>query len=136
MEATTISAELKSHFLKLYQIALSDGEFSSLELKVLYEFANERGISNENLDQILLQPIETDNLIPDSVNERLSYLYDFAILIWADNKITSDEMVSLKKYISRFGFLDENIDPLANYLLEAAKANKTKQEIINELNYS
>ncbi len=136
MDKTIISAELKSHFLRLYQIALSDGEFSSVELKVLYEFANERGISNEHLDEILLKPVKIEHLIPESLNEKITYLYDFAILIWADHKITGDEIRSLKKYIGLFGFLDENVDPLANYLLDAAKVNKTKQAIINELNNS
>ena len=33
MEKIEVSTVLKSHFLRLYQIALSDGEFSLLELK-------------------------------------------------------------------------------------------------------
>ncbi|WP_430907043.1 hypothetical protein [Maribacter sp. 2-571] len=134
MEKTNIPVVLKSHFLRLYQIALSDGEFSTLELKMLYEFAEERGIPKNHLDELLLQPLNTNVSIPEEINEKLSFLYDFAAMIWADEVVTDNELTALKKYIKLFGFLDENITPLADYLIEAVQANKTRQEIINELN--
>lgn len=34
-----ISIELKSHFLRLYQIAFSDDNFDILEMQMLYKFA-------------------------------------------------------------------------------------------------
>ena len=125
---------IKSHFLRLYQIALADGEFSTLELKMLYKFAEERGISKEHLDDILLNPVDASNLVPEDINEKIGFLYDFAAMIWADEIVTDDELFALKKYIKRFGFLEENIDLLAQYLIEAVKNNKTKKDIINELN--
>ncbi|GAA3594440.1 hypothetical protein Q4Q39_06795 [Flavivirga amylovorans] len=133
MEKTKISAVLKSHFLRLYQIALSDGEFSALEIKMLYEFAEERGVSKEYLDEILLHPLDTNNLIPENIHEKLIFLCDFAIMIWADGVVTEDEQMALEKYIKLFGFMDENIKPLANHLIEAVKANRSKQDILIEL---
>ena len=134
MEEITISIELKSHFLRLYQIALSDGEFSALEVKMLYEFAKERGVSKDHLDKILLHANESIELIPEGVAQKIEYLCDFASMIWVDNVATNDERSMLEKYIKSFGFLDENIVPLATFLLDAVKAGKTKQEIFNELN--
>lgn len=134
MHKLQIPTIVKSHFLRLYQIALADGEFSAIELKMLYEFADERGISKGYLDDILLNPVEAGNLVPEDINEKISFLYDFAVMIWADKIVTDDELFTLKKYIKSFGFLDENIDPLAQYLIEAAKKNKTKKDIINEIN--
>jgi len=134
MNSIQIPTIIKSHFLRLYQIALADGEFSALELKMLYEFAEERGISKEHLDDILLNPVDASNLIPENINEKIGFLYDFAAMIWADKVVTEDELITLKKYIKHFGFLDENIDPLAQYLIKAAQNNKTKEAIINELN--
>ena len=133
MEKTKISAVLKSHFLRLYQIALSDGEFSVLEIKMLYEFAEERGVSRAHLDEILLHPFDTNNLIPEDIDEKLIFLYDFAVMIWADGVITEDEQMALEKYIKLFGFMDENIKSLANHLIEAVKANISKQDILIEL---
>lgn len=133
MEKTEITAQLKSHFLRLYQIALSDENFSHLEMQLLYKFAEERNVSGEELDKILTGSIG-EITIPETLEERMEYLYDFAVMIWADQKITEDELSTLKKYCRKFEFLDENVDALAEYLLESAKENKSKTEFLNELN--
>lgn len=133
MEKTEITVQLKSHFLRLYQIALSDENFSHLEMQLLYKFAEERNVSGEELDKILTGSIG-EITIPETLEERMEYLYDFAVMIWADQKITEDELSTLKKYCRKFEFLDENVDALAEYLLESAKENKSKTEFLNELN--
>jgi len=51
-----ITTELKSHFLRLYQMAFSDDNFDLLELQMLYKFAEERGVTKEQLNEILLNP--------------------------------------------------------------------------------
>lgn len=133
MEATTTSLKLKSHFLRLYQIALADENFDHLEMQLLYKFAEERGISKSDLDTILTGAIG-EVTIPESLEERIEYLYDFALMIWADEKITEDERNALKKYCKKFEFLDENIGELTNYLLENAKQGTSKSKLIEELN--
>jgi len=132
MEKTEITAQLKSHFLRLYQIALSDENFSHIEMQLLYKFAEDRNVSSEELDKILTGSIG-EITIPDTLEIRMEYLYDFAVMIWADEKITDDELDTLKKYCRKFEFLDENVDALADYLLESAKENKSKTEFLNEL---
>lgn len=133
MEKIEITTQLKSHFLRLYQIALADENFSHLEMQLLYKFAEERNVSSEELDKILTGSIG-EITIPHALEERMEYLYDFAVMIWADQKITEDELSTLKKYCRKFEFLDENVDALAEYLIESAKENKSKTEFLNELN--
>ncbi len=132
MEGITISTELKSHFLRLYQIALSDDNFSHLEMQLLYKFAEERAISKIELDAILTG-YAGDVTIPKTLENKIEYLYDFALMIWADNIVSLDEEIALKKYIKNFGFLDDNIEGLSNYLLESAKQGKPKNQILKEL---
>ncbi|WP_109853320.1 hypothetical protein [Aquimarina sp. AU58] len=132
MEETTITAELKSHFLRLYQIALSDDNFSHLEMQLLYKFAQERAISKAELDTILTGHAG-DIIIPETIEKKIEYLYDFALMIWADKIISKDEEIALTKYIKSFGFLEENVHKLSNYLLESAKANTPKEKILEEL---
>lgn len=128
-----ITTELKSHFLRLYQMAFSDDNFDVLELKMLYKFAEERGLTEEQLNEILLHPSH-DSLIPETLEVRIEYLYDLAVMIWADEKVTEDEYVTLKKYCKKFNFLDENITELADYLLACAKKKLSKEEIIKNIN--
>ncbi|MRT17577.1 hypothetical protein F3C99_11490 [Vitellibacter sp. q18] len=128
-----ISTELKSHFLRLYQMAFSDDNFDVMELQMLYKFAEERGITKDQLNDILLNPSH-DSLIPESLEKRVEYLYDLAVMIWADQKVTEDEYITLKKYCKKFEFLEENITELADYLLDCAKKDLSKEEIIKNIN--
>lgn len=128
-----ISNELKSHFLRLYQIAITDDNFSPLELKMLYKFAEERNVPKDELDKILLTA--NDQLaIPDSIEKRIEYLYDLSCMIWADGVVDIEERNALKKYCKKFEFLDENIEELSQYLLDSVEKGKSRQEVINELN--
>lgn len=133
-EPTTMTIELKSHFLRLYQMALSDDQFDVLELQMLYHFADERGIPKEELDKLFQNPVNTEFIIPEELTTRIEYLYDFTRIIWADGKITDDELNMLKKYCRKFNFLDENITDLSNYLIDCVQKNIQKEEIISQLN--
>ncbi|MEH6763739.1 MAG: hypothetical protein V7655_04495 [Aequorivita antarctica] len=128
-----ISTELKSHFLRLYQMAFSDDNFDVLEMQMLYMFAEERGITKEQLNEILLNPSH-DSSIPESLEKRVEYLYDLAVMIWADHEVTEDEYITIKKYCKKFEFLEENITELADYLLDCAKKGLPKEEIIKNIN--
>ena len=135
MEANnTLTIQLKSHFLRLYQMALTDDNFNVLELQMLYHLADHRGIPKDELDRLFLNPINHESTIPEDLNTRIEYLYDLTQIIWADQKITDDEMITLKKYCKKFGFLDDNIDDLAHYLIDCVQKGVQKEEIINLLN--
>lgn len=129
-----MTIELKSHFLRLYQMALADDNFDVLELQMLYQFADERGIPKEELDKLFLNSINSDLNIPEDLNTRVEYLFDLTRIIWADGQITIDEMNTLKKYCKKFEFQEENIDELANYLIDCVQKGINKHEIINQLN--
>lgn len=128
-----ISTELKSHFLRLYQMAFSDDNFDVLETQMLYKFAEDRGVTKEQLDDILLNPSHA-SMIPETVEERIEYLYDLALMIWADDIVTQDERVTLKKYCVKFGFMEENIEELSEFLLKHAKDNLPKEQLLSLIN--
>jgi hypothetical protein len=128
-----ITAEIKAHFLRLYEFAMTDNDFSSEEWKMLYDFGIERGISKEQLDKILLTT--TGELpVPSKLEKKIEYLFDFCCMIWADGKVTEEEKRTLSKYISKFGFKEENIIPLSEYLLKSVKNGIKKEAILIELN--
>ncbi|WP_339700415.1 hypothetical protein [uncultured Marixanthomonas sp.] len=114
-------------------MAFSDDNFDRLEMQMLYNFAEQRGLTKEQLNEILLNPSH-DTAIPESVEARVEYLYDLAVMIWADEVVTEDEYVTLKKYCQKFEFLEENITELTDYLLEAAKKKLPKEKIIQAIN--
>ncbi|MEH6306265.1 hypothetical protein RYH73_11465 [Olivibacter sp. CPCC 100613] len=132
MEAT-INTELQSHFLRLYQIACADQHFDVLEMKQLYKFAEQRGVETEHLDNILKHPVQ-ELEIPKSLERRIEYLYDLAIMIWVDRQVTEGEYNLLKKYCSTFEFLPENLNEICDYLIDCAKQDKQLQEVLDSIN--
>lgn len=133
MENNQITENLKAHFLRLYQMAICDDDFSALELKMLYKCAEERGISSRNLDEILLNPINLKSLVPQTIEEKVDYLYDLTVMIWADGIVSPNEYSAMQKYVLMFGFLEENVTAIVDYLIEAVKIGKDKNEILYEL---
>lgn len=133
MESNQITENLKAHFLRLYQMAVCDDDFSVLELKMLYKCAEERGISSRNLDEILLNPINLKSLVPKTIEEKVDYLYDLTVMIWADGIVSPNEYSAMEKYVLMFGFLEENVTAIVDYLIEAVTIGKNKSEILYEL---
>ncbi len=133
MENNQITENLKAHFLRLYQMAVCDDDFSAPELKMLYRCAEERGISPKNLDEILMNPINLKSWVPQTIEEKVDYLYDLTTMIWADDTVSPDEYSALQKYVIMFGFLEENTTAIVDYLIEAVKTGKNKSEILYEL---
>lgn len=133
MENNQITENLKAHFLRLYQMAICDDDFSALELKMLYRSAEERGISSKNLDEVLLNPINIKSLVPNTIEEKVDYLYDLTVMIWADGVVSPNEYSAMQKYVLMFGFLEENVTAIVDYLIEAVKIGKNKSEILYEL---
>jgi uncharacterized tellurite resistance protein B-like protein len=129
-----ISNKLKSHFLRLYQMAFADDNFDKLELKMLYHFAEERGISEEQLQHVLLNPLTEEAEMPETLDQKIDYLNDLAKMIWADGVVTEDERNTLLKYCKKFGFLDENLQQLVDFLLECAKEDLSVEDIILKIN--
>jgi uncharacterized tellurite resistance protein B-like protein len=133
MDNNQITENLKAHFLRLYQMAICDDDFSALELKMLYRCAEERGISSKNLDEILLNPINLKSIVPQTIEEKIDYLYDLTVMIWADGVVSPNEYSAMQKYVLMFGFLEENVTAIVDYLIEAVKIGKNKSEILYEL---
>ena len=125
-----ISNKLKSHFLRLYQMAFTDDDFDKLELKMLYHFATERGVSEEQLQDVLLNPSFEKTEIPDSLDQKIDYLNDLAKMIWADKEVHQNERDLMIKYCRIFGFLEENLEGLVDFLLECAKNDLSVAEIM------
>ncbi|WP_306352027.1 hypothetical protein [Flavobacterium sp. '19STA2R22 D10 B1'] len=134
MTNTILTEELKSHFLRLYQIALSDDNFGVLELQMLYHFADERGVPKSEMEKLLLNPTQHESIIPNDITERINYLYDLTRMILVDDIVTEDEKNALKKYCKKFDFLEENIDDITTYLIDCVQKGIQKDEIINQLN--
>ena len=126
---------LQSHFLNLYAMALSDTQIDTVELEALYKIGQEKGIEKSEIDQVILNPDKVKFTFPDNLNEKITYLYDFAKIILADGIVHEQERSTLELFCNRFGFEEENIVSIADFLIASAKENmevSTLLQLINE----
>ena len=131
MKTINLDSYLKSHFLNLYSIALSDLEVDSTELELLYKFGEMRGISKDQINEIIINADINKTKVPETLDEKVEFLYDFAVMIWADGKVDEFERNALKRFCKMFGFIDENISEITDFLLDEAKKGTTKTNLIN-----
>jgi hypothetical protein len=124
---------LKRHFFNLYCLALSDGYLDFKELQTMYDIGVEHGITPEQINQLVL----TANIapkVPEAIGEKVECLYDLTRMAWADGKIAQEERDIIKKCVIRYGFLPENAEGIVDYFIESVKQNKSKTDILNEIN--
>jgi len=120
---------LKSHFLNLYYMTLSDVDVDPLELELLYLIGEEKGITKDDIEQIVINPASTKFTCPESVLEKVESLYDFARIAWADGKIDDNEITAMQMFIKKFGFKEDNIPMIVQFLLDEAEKQTPKNEI-------
>lgn len=127
-----MTAELQAHFLNLYSMALADATFDEKEIAILYKLGEEKGIPKDKIDTMLLNPVAPDHLyLPGTLGEKIEYLYDYAKMILADGVVHDDEIKTLEKFCGKFQFEENNIPLIAQLLIEAAKNNLPKSDLID-----
>jgi hypothetical protein len=125
---------LQSHFLNLYAIALSDTQIDTTELEVLYKIGQQRGVNKTQIDQIILNPDKVKFSFPDTLNEKIIYLYDFAKIILADGIVDTNERKTLELFCHRFGFEETNVSTIAEFLISSAKDNLEVNDLLRIIN--
>ena len=127
-----LQKKLKHLFLGLYKMALSDNEVAPEELTKLHQIANEYGISNEEVSKILLD--DTFELyLPETLKEKVTLLYKFTEMAWADGIIRDEEILMLKQVAMRYGFLKENADAIVKFFIDKVSENTPLEKVINEI---
>lgn len=128
-----ISAEIKGHFLRLYAMAFSDSNFHHAEMDMLYSFAEAKGISKSELHAVITSPV-TETTIPESYEDRVDHLYDFACMAWADGEIVEDERNTLRKYCKLFEIESNELEGFVTDLINSTdpKAKMEKVDFIKK----
>ncbi|MBR1630688.1 MAG: hypothetical protein IJ680_02415 [Paludibacteraceae bacterium] len=129
LDSTTVA-----QFLSLYQIAIADSDIHPDELRTLYQIGIEHGISSEEIHSLLLQPGSISSIQPDTLEEKVAYLFNLTRMAWADGVIEQEERALIGKYIKQFGFPAENATAITDYFIKKVSEGYTTQDIIAELN--
>ena len=128
----SITPEQRNHLIDLYRLALVDEDFDMREVFLLTGLCKKY---NVNLNEISIKLTSTEHevLIPESIEERIKYLYELTQMAWADNIIQDCERDMLRNYALRYDFLEENVDRIVDYLIDSVRDGKTLESIYKEL---
>lgn len=111
-------------------MVVADGDVAISELDELYRIAREDyGLTPEEINKAVLT-CGSAIYIPQTNEEKIRYLYDLALIAAADGVIEVSEILLLKNYALKFGFL-EAADELVKLLLDFAKIKTPIDEIIS-----
>lgn len=127
-----IEVSLKNQFLSLYKLILSDNEVDPKELELLYTIGVEYGINKEEIQQILFES-DVPCVTPDTIEEKVAYLFNLSRMAWANGKIDVEERDFIKKCVIRFQFKEENAEQIVDYFLTQVKEHKTLSEVLNDI---
>jgi len=125
-----MNENLKKLFLELYLMILSDSEVHPKELELLYALGKDKGVSEKEIQSAVFSPNDSLSLKSLSDNEKLTYLYYMAQIAWADGKIDDMEKETLLNTCKRFGFKEENVSEITDFLFSQAELNKTVDEVL------
>ncbi len=130
-QTTKINEQMKSHFIDLYSISLSDSNADTKELELLYDIGLKNGVNREQMDLLLKNPHKVKAHIPTNEVEKIEKLYDFTQMVLADGIIDIREVDILKNFCRRFGFIESNIQGIVEFLIEECKKGTSKNEILD-----
>lgn len=126
-----MNEDLKSHFLNLYAMALSDTQIDTVELETLYRIAQEKGVSKGDIDQLILNPDKVKFAIPELLDDKIVYLYDFAKVVLANGVVDPHERKTLEHFCHRFGFELENVATIAELLISFAQDDVAPAKLLS-----
>ena len=123
---------LKSHFLNLYSMVMADGEVSQREKTELYRIGEEfYNVKQEEFDRLFLSD-EILFYMPQTEEEKLLYLYDFALIAWADGSVVAEERQMIEHFALRFGVQPDEVKPLIDLLFDKAEQHLSHEELMKE----
>lgn len=126
-------AKVKMRFLDLYCMVMADGIVHPKEMETLYRIGTKTyGLTLEEITESV-KSSGISSAIPELPEERISMLYEMALIAWADGEVENSERNLLRRYASRYGIAEQQIDHLVDYLLGKAKDNASVEDVLNEL---
>lgn len=117
--------------MNLYNMILADDTIKPEELARLYEIGNRHGITTNEFNQLLQNPVEFK--APSSIEQKVEYLYDLVMIIKADGVVDANEMITLKRFCKKFGFEEHNIEGIVGFLMEQAENGATIDMVLKQI---
>lgn len=124
---------MKSRFMSLYQMVLADGIIEAAEMEMLYRIGKENyGITEQQINELIKDSSFVSNMY-QSLDEKVTLLYELGEIAWSDGTIDESERNLLKRYIINMGFEESNSAEIADFILDQVASKVGIVEVLNKI---
>jgi uncharacterized tellurite resistance protein B-like protein len=128
---STDKKRIKSHLKSIIHLALLDGHFDETEQIIVQKLAMKFGITKAELDQMIEEDENYDYNPPVDLEERFEFLFDFVMMMLADDHVSENELKLLKLLALNLNFNHQKIDNITAFLVEESKKNADPEYVFN-----
>lgn len=114
-------------------MVLADGVVEAKELEKLYQMGIESyHLTPDEINKYIISA-GTSFVKPDNKRDCIGILYEMATIAWADNIIDDTEKALLARYALYFGFNEENVDAIAEFIIQQVHEGVSKENLISKI---
>ncbi|ADR21264.1 hypothetical protein MATR_11070 [Marivirga tractuosa] len=129
LELTT--EKIYSHLIHLYQLAKIDNRFVKEEKRYLYALGRKNGVAEKEVDEIIDEGSEVKFHEPDTLKEKIIFLYEYIQMMLVDNKLDEREAQMCALIAERMG-LDRGLVGSMTNSIVTAKDEQKQPELSDE----
>lgn len=117
-----------NHFGSLVNLAFVDSEFSTEEFEMLSNFSLKLNLTTEERNMILDNPEYFTPSKIQPLSKRITYVYDFFRMIYADHRLDENEYLLVIKYVQQLGFNNVQAKKIVNRSVELFETDITEED--------
>ncbi len=126
--------EKKSHLKNLVDIAGADGNIDVKERNLIRNIGMKMGLQETDILCILSDPASVKkNVVPRTLDKRLSNLIDLTAMVIIDGRVTEDEKTCCKEAATSMDFPPGAVNPLVETTISMVRSYKSDDEILTTL---
>jgi hypothetical protein len=122
----------KDNLINLIQVSQIDGVVSPLELDLIHRAGRKFGLTDPEIDNLILKESNHHYDPPYSLDEKFEQLFHIAEMALVDNVVSENEMKMMRKYAIAAGFTDKVIAGLLELTLEGIRRGDDQEKILKE----
>lgn len=128
----TRTQEIKSHLNNLVTLAYTDGKFSHAEKKLIFEVGRRRGLSQEQIKEVIKNEKNIPFQMPDSEDKKLNQVCELAEMLIASGRTTEEEIDTCIEMVERLGFRKAIVGVMVRRLITGLEEGKNTDELKEE----
>lgn len=122
----------KNAFIHLVQVSRVDGKIGKEEFEMLHKQGKKFGLTDPEIDSIILSEKEHHYHPPYSLEEKFDHLFNIAEMIAADDNVKESEKKMIRRFAIEAGFSFDKIEHLINLVIGGVIAGTDEEKLFKE----